>query len=143
MNALPLSLLVSAFRSFTLPREAWTHAAHLRVGIWHVHQLGADAALAELRSGIRRLNEFHGTPNSPTSGYHETITVAYVRLIEMSMDSFGPDVSLERRAEILLEGPLADRSALLRFWSRDALMSPRARAEWLAPDLAPLALLPR
>jgi hypothetical protein len=78
---LTLDDLAGQFRACTLPHGEWTHTAHLRVGTWHVHHFGADAALALLRTGIRRLNDFHGTPNTETRGYHETITVAYVRLI--------------------------------------------------------------
>jgi hypothetical protein len=95
-----------------------------------------------LRSGIRRLNDHHGTPNSQTSGYHETITVAYVRLIEAFLSAFDEAVPLERRVEVLVEGPLAERSVLFGFWSRELLMSARARAEWVPPDLAPLAVPP-
>jgi hypothetical protein len=103
-----------------------------------VHHFGGDAALAMLRDGIRRLNEHHGTPNSPTSGYHETVTVAYVRLIEAFLAAFDAEVALERRVEALVGGPLAEKSVLLRFWSRDVLMDPKARFEWVPPDLAPL-----
>lgn len=124
MSARSLDELVAAFRSCALPRLEWTHAAHLRVGAWHVHHHGADAALELLRDGIRRLNEHHGTVNSSTSGYHETITAAYVRLIETFLVMFAPDVPLESRVDALLAGPLGERSLLLRFWSKDLLMSP-------------------
>ena len=105
-----------------------------------MHRYGAAAALAMLRSGIQRLNDHHGTPNSDTSGYHETITVAYLRLIEAFLSAFDAEVALEKRVEALLEGPLAERSVLFRFWSRERLMSARARAQWAPPDLAPLAV---
>jgi len=91
-----------------------------------------------LRAGIRRLNDFHGTLNSTESGYHETITAAYVRLIEGFLALFEAGVPLERQVDLLIESPLAERSVLLRFWSRELLMSARARAEWVPPDLAPL-----
>jgi hypothetical protein len=132
--------LAARFRSCALPRAEWTHAAHLRVGAWHVHHLGPVAALPALRAGIRRLNAYHGTPNSATSGYHETITAAYVRLIAAFLPTFEPGVTLAARAASLVDGPLGARDVLLRFWSRDVLMSPRARHEWVPPDLAPLAL---
>lgn len=140
MNALPLTDLVAAFRSCSLPRQQWTHVAHLRVGAWHVHHFGADSALTRLRSGIRHLNDHHGTLNSPTSGYHETITVAYLRLIEAFLAVFDPGVALEHRVEVLVDGPLGERSVHFRYWSRDLLMSARAPAEWVPPDLAPLAV---
>jgi hypothetical protein len=138
-----LTELVAAFRSYTLSKESWTHLAHLRVGAWHVHHYGLEAAVKMLRASIRRLNEIHGTLNSASSGYHETITVAYALLIERFLSAFESDVPLESRVELLTESPLAERSVLFRFWSRDVLMSPRARAEWVPPDLAPLAVPPR
>jgi hypothetical protein len=136
MHAEDVSLaeLAAAFRACTLPKEAWTHHAHLRVGAWHVHHHGPDAALEMLRAGIRRLNDHHGTINSATSGYHETITVAYVRLIAEFLATFPAEVPIETRAERLVSGPLGERSVLFDYWSREVLMSPRARAEWVPPD---------
>jgi hypothetical protein len=138
MSRRPLDELAAAFTAGTLPREEWTHEAHLRVGAWHVHHLGARAALERLRDGIRRLNDRHGTLNSATSGYHETITAAYVRLIDAFFAAFAAEVALEARVEALLAGPLGGRAALLEHWSKDTLMSPRARAAWVPPDLKPL-----
>jgi hypothetical protein len=70
-----------AFKRCVVPAKEWTHAAHLVVGLWHVHRHGAADALVRLRTGIRRLNESHGGVNSTTNGYHETITAAYVQLL--------------------------------------------------------------
>jgi hypothetical protein len=139
VTAPPLDELVAAFRDGTLPRAAWTHEAHMRVGAWHVHHHGAAEALDLLRERITRLNERHGTVSSDTSGYHETITAAYVRLIEAFFATFGPAIALEARVAALLAGPLAERTVLFRFWSREVLMSVAARRAWVEPDLAPLA----
>ena len=126
------------FVGCTLPREEWTHAAHLAVGAWHVHRYGADEALTRLRTGIRRLNESHGTVNSATSGYHETVTRANVRLLSQFLAACPASLPLTARVERLLGGPLADRNVLMRFYSRDTLMSERARRGWIEPDVAPL-----
>jgi hypothetical protein len=138
MDARALDELVAAFRARTLPHAAWTHAAHLAVGATYVHRHGAAGALARLRAEIRALNDRHGTVNSATSGYHETITAAFVRLLEEGLASFAPELPLERRIEALLAGPLGGSRVLLAFWSRELLMSPRARAEWVPPDLREL-----
>ncbi|HEY6477268.1 MAG TPA: hypothetical protein VI456_11855 [Polyangia bacterium] len=130
--------LVTAFLAGTLPRAEWTHEAHLRIGAWHVHHHGADGALPLLRERIRRLNDRHGTVNSATSGYHETITAAYARLIADFLAAAGEGADLEARLAALLASRLADRAALFRFWSRERLLSPEARAAWLPPDLTPL-----
>jgi hypothetical protein len=139
MVARALDDLVAAFRARSLTHAEWTHAAHLCVGATYVRHLGAAGALARLREEIPRLNDSHGTVNSATSGYHETITAAFVRLLDEGLATFAPEVPLERRIEALLAGPLGGSRVLLAFWSRELLMSPRARAEWVPPDLRELA----
>src|SRR5215471_12481860 len=135
---LPLDELAARFQTLAIPRQEWTHAAHLRVGAWHVHHHGAEGALVRLRAGIRALNVSHGTANTETSGYHETITVAYVRLLDGFLRTFDAGVPLEDRVRQLVSGPLADRALLLRYWSKERLLSPAARLGWVPPDLAPL-----
>ncbi len=137
----PLDDLAAAFCAGTLPRAEWTHEAHLSVGAWHVHHHGPQAALPLLRARIRHLNGQHGTVNGPTSGYHETITAAYVRLIADFLAA-SREPALEARVAALLASPLAARPALFRYWSRERLLSPEARAAWVEPDLAPLAWPP-
>lgn len=134
--------LAARFRAALVPHAEWTHRAHLTVGAWHVRHHGADAALAMLRAGIRALNDAHGTPNSTTRGYHETITRAYVTLLAEALAAFSEPTPLAERVAGILAGPLAERDVLFRFWSRDRLMAPAARAAWVEPDLAPLRLPP-
>lgn len=138
-----LDALAARFERAAIPREEWTHAAHLTIGVWHVHRFGPEGAIERLRRGIRALNDRHGTANTESSGYHETITIAYVRLIDLFLSAGDAGAPLERRVEQLLASPLADRAHLLQFWSRERLMSPAARAAWTPPDLSPLALRPR
>lgn len=138
MTLRPLAALVEAFAAGTLPKGEWTHGAHLRVGAWHVHRYGPATALPLLRARIRSLNERHGTANTATSGYHETITAAYVELIDAFLARAPGENDLEARVAMLLASPLADRSALFRYWSRERLLSPEARAAWLPPDREPL-----
>jgi adenylate kinase family enzyme len=132
--------LGARFEVCAIPAKEWTHAAHLVVGLWHVHRYGAGQALTRLRSGIRRLNESHGGVNSSTDGYHETITAAYVRLLAEYLQSCAADVPLDMHAIGLLAGPLATKDALFTFFSREHLMSTTARAEWVEPDRARLSL---
>jgi hypothetical protein len=132
-----LEELVARFRARTLPHVEWTHQAHLCVAAWHVDRLGAAQALVWLREGIRRLNDAHGTPNSPTRGYHETVTVAYVQLIAAFLAARPPE-PFATRAAALLASPLAHKEVLLGYYTRERLFSPDARAAWLPPDLQPL-----
>jgi hypothetical protein len=142
-SARALEELAAGFRACTISHADWTHAAHLRVAAWHVDRFGRAEALERLRAGIRRLNDHHGTPNSTTRGYHETITVAYVHLVADFLARSPAGTTLATRAAQMLAGPLGARDVLLRHWSQALLMSPVARAEWVAPDLLPLPAWPR
>jgi hypothetical protein len=135
-HATMLDDLGARFERCAIPAKEWTHAAHLVVGLWHVHRFGADDALVRLRSGIRRLNESHGGVNSETNGYHETITAVYVRLLAQFLEASRTALSLDMRAIDLLAGPLAGRDMLFTFYSRERLMSTTARLGWVEPDLA-------
>ena len=130
--------LIRRFEACTLPKAEWTHQAHLAVGAWHVHRHGAADAMTRLREGIRRLNDSHGTVNSATSGYHETITYAYVTLLAEYL-SRPADGSLAERVTQLLGSPLAARDALSRFYSGQTLKSQEAR-KGIAPSRIPLRL---
>ncbi len=128
------------FESCTLREEEWTHQAHFIVGLWHVDRFGADDALTKLRARIRRLNESFGGTNTVTSGYHETITAAYVTLLAQFLDRRAVGDGLDELTARLLASPLARKDVLLTFYSKERLMSGEARAGWAEPDLAPLDL---
>jgi hypothetical protein len=129
--------LIDGFRARTLPHAAWTHQAHLAVGLWHVLTFGEDASKAMLREGIRRYNEAVGTPNSDTRGYHETVTMFYVWAAARFAEQSPPGALLE-----LVNGFVASRlgskAAAFDYWSRERLLSIEARHNWLEPDLRPL-----
>lgn len=137
-SARDLDDLAARFVAGTVPRAEWTHLTHLAVGSWHVHRYGPVEALARLRSGIRSLNDRHGTPNTDASGYHETITRAYVTLLAGFLPRFPAETPLAERVAGLFDSPLADKDVLLKCYGRERLMSAASRAGWTEPDLAPL-----
>jgi hypothetical protein len=132
--------LIARFEDCTLPREQWTHQAHLTVGLWYASRLPYEDALAAVRDGIRRLNEVHGVPTTPTRGYHETITRFYVRLLcdYVGREEPRPPGGWGERVRRLL-ARYGDRELPLRHYTKDRLMSPEARFGWVEPDLRPLA----
>ncbi len=113
----------------TLPKPEWTHEAHVAACWAAVRRHGADEALTLLRSGIKRYNEATGVANTPSSGYHETITRYYVAAVARIAD--------RAFAEVLAD-PTVDREGPLAHWSRDVLFTREARAAWVEPDRAPL-----
>ncbi len=135
---LDLDDLVRRFDELTLPEASWTHQAHLAVGAWYVHRYGEAEALARLRPGIRCLNESFGGQNTATSGYHETITAAYVRLLAQYLAQCPDGLPIDACVARLLAGPAGARRALLTYYTEPHLMSVASRAAWAEPDIAPL-----
>ena len=132
-----LTDLIARFHDVTIPAPEFTHAAHLVVGLWHAATFDEAQALTRMRAGIYRLNDFHGTPNTDTRGYHETITRAYLILLAQFARA-RPGATVASLAQSLLGSGLAARDALMTFYSRALLMSVEARREWVEPDLRPL-----
>jgi len=133
--------LVVRFENATLSASEWTHSAHLVTGLWHARTFSEADALNRLRQGILRLNAAHGTPNTDTRGYHETITRAYLVLL-VRFAGTNPELTVGAMAQALLASDLAKRDALFSYYSRDVLMSVAARRGWIEPDLRPLVLGP-
>ena len=133
-----LVALVAQFVRAALPKAQWSHATHVTVGAWHVAVTGADSALDRMRAGIRRLNDAHGTPNAATSGYHETITRAFVLLLDDARRALPGSTPLPERIAAIVAGPLGQRGALGTFYRNETLASPEARLAWVPPDRAPL-----
>lgn len=129
--------IAAAFLDGSLPREEWTHHAHLRVGLWHLLRHPFDEALDRLRSGIIRYNVACGVANTDTSGYHETITRFYAWAIGRFLRDAERDLTPDQLAEGLIAA-CGDKHLPLRYYSRERLMSPSARLGWVEPDLAPL-----
>src|SRR5512146_44410 len=76
----------------TLPKSDWTHAAHFAAALWLLRHRG-DAAFSDMPPLIRAYNEATGVANTDTSGYHETITIASLRVARAWLDE-RPDMPL-------------------------------------------------
>ncbi len=121
----------------TLPKADWTHAAHFAAALWLLRHRG-DAAFREMPPLIRAYNESTGVANTDTGGYHETITVASLRLARAWLAE-RPGVSLHAALAELLASPYGRSNWLLAYWSRELLFSVTARRAWVDPDLRAFA----
>jgi len=132
-----ITAFLHAFEGCTLPKVEWTHSAHLLTGACYVHALGADAALATMRTNVRRYNESVGGQNTDTSGYHETITVAWIKLLASLLTRTQP---IERGAFVThaVAHFAPQRDIFSRHYDFDLLKSTPARLGWIEPNLAPL-----
>jgi len=121
--------------SRTLPREEWTHEAHL-AATTHLTLRHPEIDLdAELPAIIRGYNESVGGVNDDTQGYHDTITRAYLRGVRLFLEAADVRRPIHDLVNELLMSPMGRRNWPLRFWSKERLMSVEARRNFVAPDL--------
>jgi len=114
---------LEAFHTCRLEIAEFRHADHLRLAWIHLHRESFDEALRQVREGVQKFAIKHKVPHL----YHETITVAWMRLLathhEASFEEF-----------IAVNGAWLGKDLLHRFWSPEVLMSDEARRAWLPPD---------
>ena len=133
---LDIRQLVAGFESQALPSNAWTHEAHLSVGLWYLLEYGLDIALCKIRPGIIAYNLASGGQNTADGGYHETLTIFWMRMLHQFVREYGRSSSrYETIRQQLLASPYADKGLPLKYYSRELLFSARARGQWVEPDL--------
>jgi len=139
------------FEACTYPYAHWTHCAHLRVAYCYVTRFGLAGAIPKVTAGIRAYNRSQGIVDTPTSGYHETMTIAWLHLVAAMLAEYGPTgaVSADSPPLLGLDAPpshefleaqpqLREKKLLRLFYSRARFCSPEAKYDFVPPDLAPL-----
>lgn len=121
-----------------LPREEWTHEAHLAATTYLLlrhPEIDLDKQLPGL---IRRYNESVGGVNDATLGYHETITRVFLHGVRLFLGEVDPTEPLHELVNELLLSPMGRRDWPMRFYSPGHLYSVDARRAFVAPDIAAL-----
>jgi hypothetical protein len=122
----------------SLPRDEWTHEAHLAATTYLIlrhPEIDLDRELPEL---IRRYNESVGGVNSDSEGYHDTITRTYLHGVRLFLSEADTNVPVHELVNDLLLSPMGRRDWPLRFYSRELLFSVAARRSFVPPDSAAL-----
>lgn len=92
-----------------------------------------------MRAGITAYNKATNTPESLDRGYHETITLAFMRLVFATARCSEPcrssEIFCDRHPELM------SKLALRRHYSTGRLMTMTAKTSFVTPDLAPLPLV--
>jgi len=127
---------IREFEAQRWPLARWRHADHIRLAYLYLHRLGFDEASVKIRHGIKAHNAAHGIPDLPTVGYHETMTIAWLRLVNAMLTEYGP--APDGTAFVEQHPELSQKKTLRLFYSKDLFMSPRAGTEFVEPDLTAL-----
>jgi hypothetical protein len=111
--------------------EEFTHVDHIRMAWIYLTTCGPQKALKQIVSGIQR---FAAVKNA-TGLYHETITlfwicVVFAAIVPGSEECFDHFLSSNQH--------LTRKDHLFEYYSREVVLSDRARKTWVSPDLQPL-----
>jgi hypothetical protein len=123
----------------TLPREAWTHEAHLAACTWIVRARPDINPVTDMAGIISGYNEAVGGVNDDTQGYHETITQVYIAGVKAHLTAVGGEMPLYEAVNALLLSPRGRRDLPLKFYSKERLFSVQARRGFVEPDRASLS----
>jgi len=125
-----LDQFVREWEAGSLPRASWTHAAHVAVAAYYASGHPACQALQLTREGILRYNSATGTENTVKSGFHETLTRLWARIIGEFLRSHAFGSRLEAvRAAVEAFGEDRDRHRL--YYSFDVVRDPKPAASGL------------
>ena len=128
---------LAAFEACTLSKdEQWTHYAHLRMAYCHLRKYPFEEAVERVRRGIPALNAKLGTPELKERGYHETLTVAWMRLIHATMRAHG--MLADAESFFKAQPHLTHSTVIGLFYSAGRLWTWEAKRSFVEPDLLPL-----
>lgn len=135
-----IGMLVRQFQTRVLPKTLWTHQAHIQVAFWYNWHYPFAEALPLVRAGIRNYNEAVGTPNTDESGYHETLTVYWMR-VTRSFLADHPEMVMDQALAAFLKTEDSRTSSPFRYYTKELLFSKAARHQWVDGDLQPVPTL--
>lgn len=124
------------FEAGSFPFDQWHHRAHVKLAYLYLLRHGFEAAGKKLRDGIRAYNAANNITDLPTSGYHETITQFWLRIIEMTVQEYGPLATADEFFDF--HPQLSQKKNHRLFYSPGLFMSPLAKQEFVEPDLTDL-----
>jgi len=137
VNTAQVNRIYRGIQACNLPKAEWTHGGHLCAGIAIVSEHGLTTAQALMPDIIRNYNLACDVQNTDTDGYHETITLFYLRETGRFLQTL-KTTDLGERASALLASKLATQEYILNFYSKGHLFSVAARRGWQAPDIKDL-----
>lgn len=134
--------LLRQFEAGTLPLAEWTHRAHVKAAFLYLRALPFEEALKRMRAGIQAYNAANQVIEGSTSGYNETTTSAFLRLIAATMAAYGRVLpTLDADAFCETHPQLLSKHILRLFYSPERRLHPDSKTQFVEPDLAPLPMV--
>jgi len=134
LTAFNIKRIYDGFLDKNLPKQEWTHAAHLITGLCLIRDFGLIEAEAKMPNMIRAFNETKGGINSDTEGYHHTITIFYLRVLAKFSEE-NRHMNFSKLCAVALQGALGTKDYVFSYYSKELLFSKEARKIWMESDL--------
>jgi len=124
---------LAAFEACTL--DEFHHRDHIKVTYLYLRRHPIDQAIVKVRAGLQALAVAWGAPvDDLEKGYHETMTQAWVRLVHLTLSDCGVAESADAFCD--QQPQLMQKTSLELFYSRERLMTWKAKREFVEPDSA-------
>jgi hypothetical protein len=121
---------IERFERCTLPAESFRHGEHVRVVWLYLRCYSVLETLVRFSEGLKRFATANGKPNL----YHETITWAYVLLINERIERRGCEQSWAEFVDSNADLFDWQNSVLKSYYHDETLRSEMARKVFVLPD---------
>ena len=128
LNEDAIKEVIRKFEDCAYAPAEFTHARHLTVGCWYLCTMPANEALNRMRTHLQNFSAHHGK-----HGYHETITRFWIKLLDEALRQQHEEAPVLSRINAVVA--LYPKEVLFDYYTRDRVMSDRAKREWVEPDL--------
>lgn len=128
--------LLREFESATISADDWHHREHIRAAYLYLRAFGFEEALRRMRESLERLNTAHQTPAAIDRGYHETLTVAWLRVVAATVRAHGAAETSEAFCDA--QPHLMQRTLMRLYYTRERIVTWEAKRTFVAPDISPL-----
>jgi|ERR1044071_1016374 FPC/CPF motif-containing protein YcgG len=127
-----VKILVAAFESGDLPAAEFKHSAHIAVALTYLSESPLPEATEHMRRSLESFIQHHNQ-----TGYHETLTVFWMRLLDHLATVRHPEMPLWQRVNAVIASH-GTKWPVEAHYSKELVSSPGARHAWVEPDLIPL-----
>lgn len=121
---------IQRFENCTLPGESFHHRDHVRVVWLYLRSYSVPETLGRFSAGLKRFATANGKPNL----YHETITWAYVLLINERIERGGREQSWAEFVDANADLFDWKNSILKSYYHDETLRCEMARKVFVFPD---------
>lgn len=133
-----IETFVDQFQKKTLPDKEWTHEAHLIVACWNLMKYPKDEATHYLRTSIISYHSALGGSHTLSRGYHETITLFWIEIVQQFLNATEGDIATKTNA--FMNSEWASKDVFFKYYTEEVLFSVKARARYVAPDIQPVLI---